>query len=58
MLCVSRLLVTVLSGAVAAVPSASVMVLIMVCQAVNIPISDRIGLLMMAEWLKCVLITV
>lgn len=46
-----RLLVTMLSAAVAAVPSTSLVVLLMVSSALNIPVTDRIGLLMATEWL-------
>ncbi|ELT97241.1 hypothetical protein CAPTEDRAFT_216713 [Capitella teleta] len=45
------LLVTMLSAAVAAVPSTSLVVLLMVSSALNIPVTDRIGLLMATEWL-------
>ena len=46
-----RFLVTLLVSAVAAVPSSSIVVVIMVSEAVGIPIAERVGLLMTVEWL-------
>ena len=52
--CFYRILVVLLSGAVAAVPSSSLVVLLMVSRAVGFPVADRMGLLIMVDWFKCV----
>ena len=40
-----------LSAAVGNIPSGSVILLIMVGSAINLPITDRLGLIMAVEWL-------
>ena len=47
----NSLLVSVISAAMAAVPSAGLVLLIMVCDVIGVPISERLGLLMTLEWL-------
>ncbi len=44
------ILVTIMVAATAAVPSASIVVLILVSAGVGIPVEDRLGLLMAVDW--------
>ena len=43
---------TILSLAIASVPSGSVVLLLMLSSVIKVPISERLGLIMTMEWLK------
>ena len=44
-------MVVLLSGAIAAVPSASIVVLLLVGEFLGLPLEGRIGLILAVEWL-------
>ena len=43
---------SILSVAIAAVPSSSVVLLLMLSSIIKVPIAERVGLIMTMEWLK------
>ncbi|ELU16274.1 hypothetical protein CAPTEDRAFT_199245, partial [Capitella teleta] len=45
------LLLTLLSVTLVAVPSSSIVVVIMIAGVINVPVTDRLGLIMAIEWL-------